>query len=106
MSWTRYLLHDFWTARALNELEEKLTSSRRNARRQVLAKAALSDRVRELEQDLEETVLLARALADVCMAKGLLDAKELGARIEHLDGLDGVVDGRIGKPGKPADEGD
>tara|TARA_R110002072_G_scaffold139249_3_gene282794 strand:+ start:86468 stop:86620 length:153 start_codon:yes stop_codon:yes gene_type:complete len=32
MSWTRYLLHDFWTAREFNKMDDAQRSSRKSAR--------------------------------------------------------------------------
>ena len=62
----------------------------------------LRDRIEELEQDLAETSLLVRTLADLCVEKGVLAAGEMVAKAEQLDALDGVIDGRMGKP---ADDG-
>lgn len=83
MSWTRYLLHDFWTAREFNEIEDTRRSERRSHRRHRSNAAAermkLRDRVEELEQDLAETSLLVHTLADLCVEKGALAAGEMVA---------------------------
>lgn len=100
MSWTRYLLHDFWTARALNEMDDERQRSKRAARQRSMRRSKeikeQSARIDELEQDLAETTLLLRALADLSVSKGLITADEISERALELDKLDGVVDGRMG----------
>jgi len=105
MSWTRYLLHDFWTAREFNKMDEERVARRRSSRRRTERLAAqrreLEGRVEELEQDLGEAVLLVRTLTDLCLEKGILGSEELMAKAEQLDALDGEIDGRMGKPKDP-----
>ena len=48
---------------------------------------------RELEHSLWRVALLARALAEVCLKKGLLSESELGAMLAEVDMADGVGDG-------------
>lgn len=102
MSWTRYLLHDFWTAREFNRIDEerrvRRRSRRKRTRRLANERAKLEGRIEELEQDLGEAVLLLRTMSDLCVQKGVLTADEMMARAEELDALDGVLDGRMGKP--------
>lgn len=102
MSWTRYLLHDFWTAREFNKIDEERRARRRSRRmrtqRQAAERAKLESRIEELEQDLGEAVLLLRTMSDLCVQKGVLTADEMMERAEELDALDGVIDGRMGKP--------
>jgi hypothetical protein len=110
MSWTRYLLHDFWTAREFNRIDDQRRSGRRAerraARRHTAEVRALEARVEELEGDLAEAALLLRTLSDLCVQKGLVSAEEVMARAEYLDGLDGVVDGRLGEPVDGSGEAD
>ena len=110
MSWTRYLLHDFWTAREFNELEASQRSSRRSARQHrsnaARARKELQERIEELEQDLGEATLLLRTLADLCVEEGVLTAEQLQAKAKELDALDGVIDGRMGRPVDGAGSGD
>lgn len=105
MSWTRYLLHDFWTAREFNKIDEERRARRRTSRRRTerlkAAREALEARVDELEQDLGEAVLLVRTLTDLCLEKGVLDPEDMFKKAEELDALDGVIDGRMGKPVDP-----
>lgn len=105
MSWTRYLLHDFWTAREFNKMDDERRSRRkstqRTRQRHVSETKVLESRVDELEQDLGEAVLLLRSMSDLCVQKGVISAEEMMAKAEELDALDGVVDGRMGKPVDP-----
>jgi hypothetical protein len=50
---------------------------------------------RELEDDLGRVALLARALAEVCLQKGLMTREELGRMIEQVDMADGSLDGKL-----------
>ncbi len=107
MTWSRFLLHDFWTAREFNRLEADLRQrdriSRRRSRTQREELATMTARIDQLEQDLGEATLLVRSLAELCIANGVLSTAELSAKAEALDALDGKLDGRIGKvpEGKP-----
>lgn len=53
------------------------------------------ERARELEYDLGRVALLARALAEVCLKKGLLSQAELGAMLLEVDIADGAGDGSL-----------
>ncbi|MCA8973897.1 MAG: hypothetical protein KDC98_04210 [Planctomycetes bacterium] len=101
MSWARYLLHDFWTAREFNRIDERERASRRArvARNQSLRKERdeLKGQVEALERDVEESALLLRTLADLVVEKGLIAVEELQAKAAALDALDGRIDGRLGK---------
>ncbi|MFT7534857.1 MAG: hypothetical protein ACI85K_000807 [Hyphomicrobiaceae bacterium] len=105
MSWTRYLLHDFWTAREFNKMDDERRSRRKSTQRMrhrhVSETKVLENRVDELEQDLGEAVLLLRSMSDLCVQKGVISAEEMMAKAEELDALDGVMDGRMGKPVDP-----
>ena len=105
MSWTRYLLHDFWTAREFNKMDEERRARRKSTRRlrqtHIAQKQELSNRIDELEQDLGEAVLLLRTMSELCVQKGIVSAEEMMAKAEELDALDGVIDGRMSKPADP-----
>jgi len=106
MGWERYFLHDFFTARELNELEEKHALRSRFERQ---LRASTSARIAALENDLARVALLARALADVCIAKGVLTKEELMRQLLEADAADGKRDEKLAAkvvmPGesKPAD---
>lgn len=101
MSWARYLIHDFWTAREFNRRDEERRRTNRASRMRARARTRDIDdnraRIGELEQDLAEATLLLRTLADLCVQKGVLTADEVAAKAEELDALDGTIDGRIGE---------
>ena len=82
MGWERYLFLDMFTASELNALDEKLTAQHVAERdKQRSAKA----RIEALEADLERVALLARALADLCLSKGLLTKDELLRQLLEAD---------------------
>ena len=64
-----------------------ISGARRGARQ--------SERMLELERDLARVALLARALADACLRKGLLTAEELERQLAETDFADGVFDGEL-----------
>lgn len=98
MSWTRYLLHDFWTAREFNRIEDETrTRSRWTQHRAQAIKGdleSLRERVVELEDDLGRVTLLLRALADTCVTRGLLSKAELERVAQAIDASDGTADGK------------
>ena len=55
----------------------------------------LVDRVNQLEDDLGRTLLLLVALADTCMAKGVLTKKDITEMAKKIDPADGVPDGKL-----------
>ena len=57
-------------------------------------------RIEDLEQALEAISLLANALAEACIRKGVLDQGELVAVIRELDLSDGVLDGKLSPKGR------
>jgi len=92
MGWERYFLHDFFTAKEFNELDEKLEFRRRLDReKQSNAQA----RITALENDLARVALLARALADLCIAKGVLTKEELKQQLLEADLADGRRDEKL-----------
>jgi hypothetical protein len=52
-------------------------------------------RVEELELDLARVALLARALADLCIAKGVLTQEELVRQLNEADLADGKQDQKL-----------
>ena len=79
MSWTRYLLHDFFTAHELNRVEHRFRRSRSAS---ASSGAAVRDRMDDLEDDLGRATLIVHALAEVCVRKGLL-TREFLADLER-----------------------
>jgi len=106
MGWERYLFHDFFTAEELNELDKRIAFSRRIFHE---TRATTKARITVLEEDLGRVALLARALADLCIAKGVLSGDELARQLMEADLADGKRDGKLQPkvvmPGesKPAD---
>jgi len=106
MGLSRYFLHDFFTARELNQLEERERLRRRSEHRRRLADR---QRIEELERGIARVAMLARGLADACLAKGVLAREELSRFLLEADLADGVeddgLDPSVALPGedKPAD---
>ena len=99
MSWTRYLLHDFWTAAELNRMDHRASQMRRIAS---ASRADLRQRIDELEDDLGRVALLTHALAEACVQSGVLRREQISAMAEKLDLADGVADGRLDLSGNRA----
>lgn len=92
MSWTRYLFHDFLTAREFNRMDEAAERRRR------IGSAERTDIRRQcddLEDDLGRMALLVHALTEACIRKGTVTREEIAAVAAEVDLLDGVQDGRL-----------
>lgn len=92
MSLSRYFLHDFFTAREFNQLEERERRRRSRRRRQRLAD---QQRLEVLEDQLARVAMLARGLADACLAKGVFTREDLARFLIEADLADGVEDGGL-----------
>jgi hypothetical protein len=90
--WTRYLLHDFWTAEEFNRIDHELAARRHM---EMKGRVQIRDHVKELEGDLARVALFARALADACIRKGLLTHDEITSMIHPADLADGTPDGKL-----------
>jgi hypothetical protein len=55
----------------------------------------LEGRVADLESDLGRVALLARALMDACIKKGLVSQLDIAQMLRAIDASDGVEDGRL-----------
>ena len=92
MSLSRYFLHDFFTAREFNQLEQR---ERRRRDQQRRWRRADHQRIQVLEDQLARVAMLARGLADACLAKGVLTKQELAHFLLEADLADGVEDGGL-----------
>ena len=88
----RYFLNDFFTAYELNRLEKKLAEERHSSFEK---RSEARKRVVSLEDGLARVALLARSLADLCIAKGILTREELAAQLAATDFADGARDQRL-----------
>ena len=90
-----------WLAiRDLRRRNDALLATSRSRRR---AHATQTDRMRELESELARVSLLAFALAELCIDKGVVTVDELEARLKQVDGSDGNEDGGL-SPGRALPE--
>jgi len=77
----------------IDELDRRLALMRGHDRIRV---TETKKRVEALERDLGRVALATRALADLCIAKGLFTQEEFVQRVNDVDALDGIVDQRLG----------
>ena len=56
---------------------------------------SLEARVQQLEDDLGRVALVARALMDACLKKGVLTQLEIAEMMRKADASDGSEDGRL-----------
>lgn len=79
MGLARWMFNDWFTAHELDQLDTKLESQARRDERQ-------DERIAALRADLERTSLLAKALADLCIERGVLTREQLHDKLLALDG--------------------
>ncbi len=91
MTWSNYVFHGL---PQINDLDNRVQAT---IRVQNDARRSLVKRVAELETDLGSVALLARALSDVCVKKGLHTREEIAAGASHLDAGDGKADGKLSR---------
>ncbi len=99
MSWIRSMLLRRWPAETMEKMEREIEARTRARREAEPAAAPISPeaRIDELERDLGRVVLLARALVQALLRKGLLTQNEIGDMMAEVDLSDGVADGAITK---------
>jgi len=92
MSWTRYLMHDFCTAREFNEIEEQ---TKRRARAMRRDRRSAARQREDLESDVGFLALTLLSLVRSLVEKGVLSPEDLRAHMRELDAADGVEDGKL-----------
>jgi hypothetical protein len=92
VSWTRYLLHDYFTAEEFNRMDRRVRQMRSS---QARSSADLRDRIADLEDDLGRLTLLTYALAEACVRKGVFTREEIASFADELDLVDGRADGKL-----------
>lgn len=92
MSWTRYLIHDFFTASEFNRIERDLKNKDRKKR---AADRRLIAEVDRLKEDLGRAYLMISALTELSLRKGLISDDELSQVMRDIDLSDGVEDGKL-----------
>lgn len=78
--------------RQIDKLDARMALLRSQDR---VRQAGMKQRIEALERDLGRVALVTRALADVCVAKGLFTQEQLVRQIHDVDALDGVLDQRL-----------
>jgi hypothetical protein len=92
MGWTRYLLHDYYTAKELDRIDDHMRRIRSSSTRSA---GDARERIEELEDDLGRLTLLVHAMAEACVRKGVLSRDEIMAVADEIDLLDGTADGKL-----------
>jgi hypothetical protein len=85
-------MHDYYTAKELDRIDDHLRRIRSSTARSA---GAVHDRTEELEDDLGRLTLLVHALAEACVRKGVLSREEISAMASEIDLLDGCADGKL-----------
>ncbi len=78
MGLARWMFNDWFTAHELDQLDSKLESQTHRDERQ-------DQRIEALRADLERTSLLAKALADLCIERGVLTREQLHDKLLALE---------------------
>ncbi len=92
MGWTRYLLHDYYTAKELDRIDERMRRIRSSNARSA---GDARERIEELEDDLGRLSLLVHALAEACVRQGVLSREQITSIADEIDLLDGCADGKL-----------
>jgi len=103
VTWTRYLLHDFWTAEELNAIDRRFERTRRARMR---SSRTTDARISELEDDVARLTLVVKALSEAVVAQGAVSREDLSAWLERIDLLDGVADGKLDPDSRHAAPGE
>ncbi len=88
MGLERYFFHDFWTAKELNDVEQRLHNVRRRA-------SSDARKTSELEADLAFLALMNRALLQILIDHNLCTKEGLLDKMKEFDTLDGEADGGL-----------
>ena len=90
--WTMYSINKYFGNRQRETIDQKL---KRYRKRTSDSRIELVDRMDQLEDDLGRTLLLVHALAESCIAKGVLSREEIAQMGKKVDLADGVADGKL-----------
>ncbi len=93
---TRYSQSDI--AEIVNR--ESYSRWKRGLRRRKRLRKKSKDRFADMEEDLARVTLLAHALAQACLKKGVLTQNALSSMMNELDMADGKADGKMTTPSK------
>lgn len=96
MGIARWLFNDWFTAHELENLDQRLAARERQ-------EARGRERYDELRADVERLALLTKALAELCLERGVLTRDQLRERMFELDLSDGAQDGRLDLRRNPLD---
>ncbi len=83
MGLARWMFNDWFTAHELDQLDRRTAEHDARTDEEL---DALHDSLVQLRADLERTSLLAKALADLCIERGVLTREQLHDKLLALDG--------------------
>lgn len=93
MNWNLdWLFGDDWASSDFSRIKAELRSAELRTRRN--RNAARRGQL-ELEQGLARVALVVRAMADLCIARGIFTSEQLLAQLSEADLADGVQDGGL-----------
>ena len=96
MGWMRtLLLGDLGNRLDIADTERKIRSVKIANTRARAQLAAKSSQISALRSELDRQKLAIEALTRLLIAKGLIDAEDLGAFVEKIDAEDGEIDGKL-----------
>lgn len=101
MGWQRYFLHDFFTAKEFDRLEQRIKNTSREKR---AGERRINAGVDRLKDDLGRAYLMISALTELCLRKGVISEEELNQVLHEVDVSDGVEDGQLNASSSPSDE--
>lgn len=90
--WTMWSISKYFGDRHRELIDDKLARYRARADD---PRIMLDDRVDQLEGDLGRALLLLQALAETCVAKGILSRQEIAEMAKTIDVSDGIADGKL-----------
>jgi uncharacterized membrane protein YebE (DUF533 family) len=92
MTWSRYFVHDYYTARELDRVDRQMRNLRRA---DSTARVQTNHNMEQLEDDLGRAYLMIAALTEACVRGGHISRDELAAIMDEIDLADGKRDGKV-----------
>lgn len=87
----RWMLNDWFTAHELDKLDERIEEREQRAEEEL---DEFADAVADLRADVQRLTLVSKALAELCIERGVLTREQLHDKMLALDVREGGRDGR------------
>lgn len=88
----RWWFCDWYTAGELDRIDDHLAHERR---RGMSERSKVGKYVDDVERSLASVALVARALGELCLKKGLFTQAEMETALREVDLADGILDDRL-----------